>query len=974
MRNKRFLFLNLVLAVVYSWVYLAPVPVVAQAGDSLSLSTPNPYINGVATSYVGSTPYAHYWTINYRVNSSSGAKQVTLSTDNCPQNATCRFTNDTNNQFTSGGHSFTQTINANTNYTVRYEIKYSEAMSEGMSLVNFSLSSSGLSTATKLGGLYIMPRNTNLNVSANFVIYGRIGQPAPAPRYFTVYNTGIKTINWSVTPDQAWCTVTKLDGSAASGDTLLPGQSIGLKVSVDLPSNHAVGNYTCKLNGGTTTPGAYAFLFSTGAGTVVYSVFNTPSIWGSRMDQCGGFSLNWQSIAQDGATYTVYRNRNSSNSSTAQVIASGLSVTSYFDNSGLLYPRSSGSYSSYYYWVESSLGGGKQRLNNRDTNSSNLSYPFECGAVSYILRSGTSTFSVDGVSYTNDLGGNVTNVGFQPIVVSSSMDFPNRCFAYNEPPSGLTLQPGESHSSSIAQYPIFKSMPIQQWCSLTMAANTGDSGTYTQYAYVTPIRVDDNLANPSGQAFVWDNSVCNQIIVKWKGANDATGYNIYRAPYVIGSNNYKVYDDSSTFTFLGYVVADPYSQDHLYTYVDSSVAANQPYVYRIVTADSPASWEPNSSSDVSVLYPNGISATTTCSSPPSADLKVNNSDGPVIVDYNATAEISWTSSNAANCTASGSWSGSKSLSGLENQDNVTTQKTYTLTCANASGQEATDSIVVNVRPQAPQNVDASNTACEQITLTWDAVSGASGYNVYRNTTSNLPALPIASNISETLYADALASGQYYYWVSALNAYGESPKTAIASGSVFAPSCEAALSNSDLDIVSVNNSSLPTDVQNPDCNGPYGFNISPANKSDFKSGDIVTFEANICNDQGQALAQNVVYTAFLTNLAEPESGWNARIDGSQSEDPTVLNSTVSPNQTLQFNIGNVPKNQVKKLLFDAKIALPLASAYELAFSRFTQRGTIAFNQPGGEAEQINITSGIMLFSNTQGQPSKVELAP
>ena len=81
--------------------------------------------------------------------------------------------------------------------------------------------------------------------------------------------------------------------------------------------------------------------------------------------------------------------------------------------------------------------------------------------------------------------------------------------------------------------------------------------------------------------------------------------------------------------------------------------------------------------------------------PPTVDIKANGSDGPITIPYNTSAALTWTSTDAASCYASGSWSGTKSISGSESTGNLTSSKTYTITCTGAYGS-ASDSVTVNV--------------------------------------------------------------------------------------------------------------------------------------------------------------------------------------------------------------------------------------------------------------------------------------
>ena len=74
-------------------------------------------------------------------------------------------------------------------------------------------------------------------------------------------------------------------------------------------------------------------------------------------------------------------------------------------------------------------------------------------------------------------------------------------------------------------------------------------------------------------------------------------------------------------------------------------------------------------------------------------------------------------------------------------------------------------------PSNPQAVASPG----QIALSWSASPGATGYNVYRSTTSNGEgATPIATNLSTTAFTDtSVTTGQtYYYEITAKNAAGE----------------------------------------------------------------------------------------------------------------------------------------------------------------------------------------------------------
>ena len=86
------------------------------------------------------------------------------------------------------------------------------------------------------------------------------------------------------------------------------------------------------------------------------------------------------------------------------------------------------------------------------------------------------------------------------------------------------------------------------------------------------------------------------------------------------------------------------------------------------------------------------------------DIKANLEDGPVTIDGNDSAILSWTSSNVQSCTASSDWSGAKNVSGSDSSGVLYQARpyTFTLTCKNTESgvfpePSGSDSVVVNVR-------------------------------------------------------------------------------------------------------------------------------------------------------------------------------------------------------------------------------------------------------------------------------------
>jgi hypothetical protein len=79
---------------------------------------------------------------------------------------------------------------------------------------------------------------------------------------------------------------------------------------------------------------------------------------------------------------------------------------------------------------------------------------------------------------------------------------------------------------------------------------------------------------------------------------------------------------------------------------------------------------------------------------------VSISADPDTVASQGTSTLTWTSSNATSCTASGAWSGARSTSGNQIVGPLDSDKTYSITCS-SDGGTATDSVTVVVIVSQP---------------------------------------------------------------------------------------------------------------------------------------------------------------------------------------------------------------------------------------------------------------------------------
>jgi len=147
--------------------------------------------------------------------------------------------------------------------------------------------------------------------------------------------------------------------------------------------------------------------------------------------------------------------------------------------------------------------------------------------------------------------------------------------------------------------------------------------------------------------------------------------------------------------------------------------------------------------------------------PPGTGPTANLSAVDPLIDSGATTTLSWSSSNADGCVASGAWSGNKGTSGSELVGPLTAATTFTLTCSSA-GANAIVMITVNVNGTislswvAPtENVDGS------------ALIDLAGFKIYYGDQSRTYLGSIDVNdMNATSFNVTLASGDYFVAMTA----------------------------------------------------------------------------------------------------------------------------------------------------------------------------------------------------------------
>lgn len=142
---------------------------------------------------------------------------------------------------------------------------------------------------------------------------------------------------------------------------------------------------------------------------------------------------------------------------------------------------------------------------------------------------------------------------------------------------------------------------------------------------------------------------------------------------------------------------------------------------------------------------------------PSIDFSAN----PTSVAAQGSSTLTWDTTDAASCTASGAWSGSKAISGSQSVGPIAATSTYTLTCDNGAGGTSNRSVTVTVASSTPAptvDLNANPTtvaAGSSSTLSWSTANATSctasgGWSGSKGTSGSQASPAINVNTSFTL--------------------------------------------------------------------------------------------------------------------------------------------------------------------------------------------------------------------------------
>lgn len=279
------------------------------------------------------------------------------------------------------------------------------------------------------------------------------------------------------------------------------------------------------------------------------------------------------------------------------------------------------------------------------------------------------------------------------------------------------------------------------------------------------------LSAPTGFSLTQTSSA---IKLSWNQVSGAIGYAIYRA-----------LPSDDTYTYLNAINAT--------SYTDTDVESGQTYYYAVGAVNEDYQVGELAEDHITFNGSGGGGETPTAPATPS---------GLTATAGTSSISLSWNSVSGATSykvyratSASGNYSERDNVGNTSYTDYDVTKGTtyyYKVTALNSAGAESAKSSAVSAKiasssggskPSTPSNLKAeASGSC--IALSWNGVSSASSYVVYRSTSAS----GSYSQLKETSHAYTsdceVSSGvTYYYKVSAKNSYGESSMSSYVSASI-----------------------------------------------------------------------------------------------------------------------------------------------------------------------------------------------
>ena len=400
------------------------------------------------------------------------------------------------------------------------------------------------------------------------------------------------------------------------------------------------------------------------------------------------------------------------------------------------------------------------------------------------------------------------------------------------------------------------------WAKITMEDGNGDLTNATLHCAAVPAAPVVKLGN---------SATSGKPVLTWNAVPGATSYKVYRAT-----------SKSGTYSLLGTVTTT--------NYTNTGAKEGTTYYYKVKAANGAGE----------SAYSNVVSGKVVVTPKPAAPVvKIGNSasSGKPMLTWNAVYGA--TSYRIYRSTAKGS---GYSLLGTTTATSYTntgakagTTYYYRVKACNDAGLSpysniVSGNVVVTPKPSAPVVKIGNSASSGKPMLTWNAVSGATSYKVYRATSQN-GTYSLLGTVTATSYINtgAKAGVTYYYKVKAVNSAGESAYSNTVSGQ-----SKAVTPKPSAPVVKIGHSATsgkPMLTWNA-VSGATSYKVYRATTKNGAYSVINTTKALTYTNTGAALGTTYYYKVEALNAAGKSMGFSAIVEGKVAPVLAVGYSSVS----------------------------------------------------------------------------------
>ena len=390
---------------------------------------------------------------------------------------------------------------------------------------------------------------------------------------------------------------------------------------------------------------------------------------------------------------------------------------------------------------------------------------------------------------------------------------------------------------------------------------------------VTGITVTSSAAPTAPVVRISNSAASGKPMLTWNAVEGATSYRIYRST-----------SKGSGYSLLGTTTAT--------SYTNTGAKAGTTYYYR-VKAVNDAGLSPYSN-----IVSGQVKSVTPKPAAPVVKIGHSAASGKPMLTWNAVSgATSYKVYRATSQNGAYSLLGSVTVTSYTNtgaKDGVTYY--YKVTAVNDSGESAYSNIVsgqnkaVTPKPSAPVVKIGHSASSGKPMLTWNAVSGATSYKVYRATSQN-GTYSLLGTVTATSYTNtgAKAGTTYYYKVKAVSSAGESAYSNIVSGK-----SKAVTPKPSAPVVKIGHSATsgkPMLTWNA-VDGAASYRVYRATAKNGAYSVINTTKALTYTNTGAPLGTTYYYKVEALNAAGKSLGFSAVVEGKVAPVLAVGYSSVS----------------------------------------------------------------------------------